>query len=149
MRILTAFAIATVLAHSPVMAQQPAPSGTPATTVLTGCLKSSGAATEVAGPSGRLYTLEVTETSTAPPTTATAGSTPPVASKTTYSLSAPTSIDLEKHADHQVELTGSLQAPSPPATPRPGATPAQPTKAGGAHRTFEVKALKMIAAKCK
>jgi hypothetical protein len=149
MRILTTCGIAIVLAHSPALSQQPVPTEAPPITVLTGCLRSSGADTAVAGPSGRLYTLEVTETPAPPATTTTTGSTAPVASKTSYSLSVPTGIDLEQHADHQVELTGRLQAPAPTPASRPGATPAQQPKPGGAHRTFEVKELKMIAAKCK
>jgi hypothetical protein len=149
MRILTACGIAVVIAQLPLLSQQPAPGDPPPITVLTGCLRSSGAATEIAGPDGRLYTLEVTETPPTPAATTTTASTPAVASKTTYSLSAPASIALDKHVDHQVELTGRLQAPSPSATSRPGTPPAQQPKPGGAHRTFEVKALKMVATTCK
>ena len=58
-----------LLSVVPLMAQVPAqPSPTkaePPETLLTGCLRSGGADTTVAGPSGRLYTLEVTETPTA------------------------------------------------------------------------------------
>jgi len=133
--------------------QKPAaePAEQPETT-LTGCLKSHGADTAIAGPSGRLYTLEVTETVTSPaPTTSTPTGTPPAASVTRYSLDNVGKADLEKHADHQVELTGRMQAPSqaakeaaatgPPSAPKP--TP------GGGHRTFHVTAVKMIAAKCQ
>jgi hypothetical protein len=130
-----------------------APLQTPATekppvTVLTGCLKSSGADTAIAGPSGRLYTLEVVEP---PPQTAASSTSAaaPVASKTRYSLSAAESVGLAKHVDHEVRLTGSLQAPSPSTAAKPGAPAKDAPKPGGAHRTFEVTALEMIAAKCK
>ena len=131
-------------------AQQPATTDSVPVTVLTGCLRSSGADTAIAGPSGRLYTLEVV----APPKAAaatTTSSTPPVASVTTYSLSAAESVGLAKHADHKVQLTGKLQAPSTaaakPASSRGTATEPKP-QPGGGHRTFEVSALKMVSASC-
>lgn len=136
----------TLLCASLVAAQQPAPEQKPPVTLLTGCLVSSGADTAVAGPSGRLYTLEVLELP-AQPATSTAGAPPPVASKTTYSLSAPESLDLAKHDGHEVQLTGSLQAPTPQA--KPGVEGGTTSKPGGAHRTFNVTALKMIASKCR
>ena len=145
MRILDVCVLSVALVSSPVLAQQPDVEKPPVT-ILTGCLRSSGADTAVAGPSGRLYTLEVTEVP--PPPSASAGTTPPVASKTTYSLAAAESVGLAKHADHEVQLTGRLQAPAaaPSSTAK---NPATQPKPGGAHRTFEVTALKMIAAKCK
>ena len=122
-------------------------------TVLTGCLKSHGADTAIAGPSGRLYTLEVVEmVKPAGPTTSTATGTPPAGSITTYSLDNVGKLELEKHADHQVQLTGRMQAPSNAAqTSAPVAPPGAPAvkpSAGGGHRTFHVTGLKMIAAKC-
>jgi hypothetical protein len=114
--------------------------------VLTGCLRSGAADTSVAGPSGRLYTLEVTETvATAPPGSPTPAATG-VATKVTYSLSAPESLGLAKHADQAVELTGRLQAPSAPANQSKVASPAgaAPPKPGGAHRTFQVSRLKAV-----
>ena len=150
MRITITSLVSLLLVAAPAQAQQPAAQEKPPTTVLTGCLKSSGADTAVAGPSGRIYTLEVTE---APPAaaaaTATATSNPPVASKTTYSLSAAESLGLAKHVEHEVELTGRLQAPAATTTTPAATTPASPPKAGGAHRTFEVSAVKMVAVKCK
>jgi hypothetical protein len=146
MRILHACAMAVLVAGPAVLEQQPATPEKPPVTVLTGCLKSSGADTAVAGPSGRIYTLEVTELPPAKP--ATAESTPPGASTTTYSLSAAESIGLDKHVDHKVELTGTLQAPSTTAAAASATQPASPPKPGGGHRTFQVSALKMVAAKC-
>ena len=145
MRILNVCLVLLLLAPSSALAQQPDVDKAPMT-LLTGCLRSSGADTAVAGPSGRIYTLEVSET---PPVSGTTtGTTPPVASKTTYSLSAAESVGLAKHVDHEVQLTGRLQTPTAPAASS-GASPAAQPKAGGAHRTFEVTALKMVAAKCK
>lgn len=146
-------ALSAVGYHAAAAQQPPAePTRQPETT-LTGCLKSHGADTAIAGPSGRLYTLEVVETVEAPAaTTSTPAGTPaPGASTVTYSLSNEGKIDLEKHADHQVQLTGRMQAPSPAAQKKaaqPGA-PATPPEPGGAHRTFHVTGLKMIAAKCQ
>ncbi len=132
--------------------QQPASqSADPPVATLTGCLKSHGADTAVAGPSGRLYTLEVTETVTSPaPTTSTPTGTPPAASVTRYSLDNVGKADLEKHADHQVELTGRMQAPSKAAKENAAtASPSAPKPTpGGGHRTFHVTAVRMIAAKC-
>ena len=131
-------------------AQQPPaqPQSDPPVQVLTGCLRSSAADTAVAGPSGRIFTLEVME-QPRPGTDAVAGGAPAQPTKTTYSLSAPESLALAKHADHEVQLTGRLQAPAA-APSRPGAPPRDTAKpaAGGGHRTFEVSALKMLGAKC-
>jgi hypothetical protein len=137
------------LLQLPVMAAQQEPKPQPPTTVLTGCLVSTGADPQIAGPSGRLYTLEVTEAPATPPATATASGTPrPAASTTTtYALSAPEALDLEKHAGQRVELTGSLQAPSVPDSASGSAGTPQP-KPGGAHRTFNVTALKGLGEKC-
>jgi hypothetical protein len=123
-------------------------------TVLTGCLRSHGADTAVAGPSGRLYTLEVVErTKVSEPTTSTPAGTPAGVSTTTYSLDNVGKVPLEKHADHQVELTGRMQAPSPAAEKSaakpPTGAPATKAEPGGAHRTFHVTGLKMIAPKCQ
>jgi len=125
---------------------------TPPETALTGCLRTHGADTAVAGPSGRLYTLEVKEAvdSSAAPTTSTPPGTSPPLSTTTYSLDNVGKVDLDKHADHEVELTGRMQAPSKAAqeSAAAGAATAKPVSGGG-HRTFHVTALKMIAAKCR
>ena len=145
------FASAIIVATVVVTGQQPSPAGKMPVTVLTGCLRSSGADTAIAGPSGRLYTLEVID-APSPAATATtrASATSPAPSKTTYSLSAVEAIGLAKHVDHQVQLTGQLQMPSTAVKETPGvaATPDRKPAPGGGHRTFEVTALKMIAPKC-
>jgi hypothetical protein len=133
------------------LAQQPDAGDKPAVTILKGCLRSHPADTTVAGPSGRLYTLEVLETAARPAAgSPTAEPAPPATSKTTYSLDAPESVGLAAHADHEVALTGRLQTPSTP-TKSPGAAPAAAERkpaAGGGHRTFHVSELKMISTKC-
>jgi hypothetical protein len=121
----------------------------PPETVLTGCLRSHGADTAIAGPSGRLYTLEVVEMAQpASPTPSTPTGTPLTASATTYSLDNIGNVELEKHADHEVELTGRMQTPSKAQMTSPTGQ-AIKLSPGGGHRTFHVMNLKMIAAKCK
>jgi hypothetical protein len=139
-----------LLATPNANAQQPDSSDKPPVTILTGCLRSSGADTAVAGPSGRIYTLEVVDPPPKPSSTTTTGSAPPVASKTTYSLDADESLGLAKHADHEVQLTGKLQTPSTAAAAPGTAAAAKERKPspGGGHRTFHVSALKMISTKC-
>lgn len=154
-----AFAIAlctaaAVLIQPLVAIGQQKPSADPAEppqTILTGCLKSHAADTAIAGPSGRLYTLEVNET--VPPSPSTTSSNPaPGATKTTYSLANEGNVDLEKHADHEVQLTGRMQAASTAAQERAAkaspTSPAPQPAPGGAHRTFRVTAVKMVSAKC-
>ena len=138
---------AAVLVTATTFAQPPARPETPPTQILTGCLRSSAADVAVAGPSGRIYTLEVVEQRRPAADTPAGGAT---ATKITYSLSVPESLPVNQHADHEVELTGRLQAPVAPAA-RPGQPvdpgSAKPT-AGGGHRTFVVSALKMVKDKC-
>jgi hypothetical protein len=145
-----------VLASAGLLPQQP-PAGDaakPAQVTLTGCLRSSAADPAIAGPSGRLYTLEVTDATAMVPPGAPApvtGVASSVATTTTYSLAVDDSLALEQHADHKVQLTGRLQTPSSDTSrttgsPSPSAGPAP--KPGGAHNTFVVSRLEMVAAKC-
>jgi hypothetical protein len=130
---------------------------------LTGCLISTPNP-DPAGSVGKppIYTMEVAASSPAPASgtstaspTGKAPSSSSAAKPTVYTLSAAESIGLAKHVNHLVEVTGRLQttqsqstAKVPPATA--GAKPAEPeSKAGGAHNTFEVTALKMVSASCK
>jgi hypothetical protein len=122
--------------------------------MLTGCLRSSAADPAVSGPSGRIYTLEVTE-EPRPATEST--TTAPAAAKTiTYTLAASETLALSSYADEKVEVTGRLQPPaaSPatkrdaPAAENPAANGAQKGTAGGGHRTFQVAAVKTLGAKC-
>ena len=130
-------------------------------TMLTGCLRSNRADQGAADSKGVVFTLEVTEATGARPAPSEAGapSPPTGASKTTYTLQGPESLGLAKHVNHEVQLTGRMQAPSStmPATERPQSTPppapspspgAKTAAGGGGGRTFEVAALKMVSANC-
>jgi hypothetical protein len=118
---------------------------------LTGCLRSAPSA-DPRGSAGKppIYTLEVMPAETVPPATATSSSSSSsgaagtresgAVKPTTYTLVAAEKVGLANHIEHRVEVTGQLQ----PAA-KPGA---QGSKPGGAHNTFEVTALKMIASQC-
>ena len=130
-------------------------------TTLTGCVRTQRADAGAADTKGNVYTLEVTPGAGAAgstsPSSAT-GSTPPssasgaTAAKTTYTITAPESVGIGKHVGHQVELTGRLQpamgsGSSGAATGGGAATSSKP-EPGGAQRSFQATALKMISAKC-
>lgn len=139
------------LPPQPPAAQQAPPDALkPPSVVLTGCLRSSPSMTPTADGTDRIFTLEVMK---APEdsTGASVTDVPAGASKLTYTLSAKPSVALLKHVDHQVELTGELQAPSTTAKGEPASSPSTSTstaKPGGAHRTFEVSAVKEMPGKC-
>ena len=141
-----------ILLSSPYLVQafqQPSAAGTaPANeTQVTGCLRSS-ATVGVTGEPASVYTLEEKEASntTAPapttglPSTAASSSRGP-ASKVVYTLSAPESVGLERHVNHEVQITGGSQR-------APAAAGTEPAKPGGAHNTLEVSAVKMISTNC-
>jgi len=139
-------------------AQRPTTPSTspPSELLLTGCLRGSAAAMGTSPGQGMIYTLEAPETlppvpSAAPSTGATARTG--AAATTTYTLSAPETVGLAKHVDHEVQITGAMQAPSTPASTPGTAASASPGaatggKPGGAHRTVQVTAVKMISANC-
>jgi hypothetical protein len=151
MRRLGYWGVVLLMSGLPLVAQQPttrqgSPTDTP---TLTGCIRSMRADTTAADTKGNIYTLEVMDTPSRGATEVGAPA-PGTSGPITYALSAPDSVGLGKHVGHQVQLTGTLKAPAatqapasgPPTTSAPGAKPGTP------HRTFEVSALKMIAAKC-
>jgi hypothetical protein len=158
------FSLAALLCSTSVFAQTatqpPAPQPTtPATAssgdlLLTGCLRGSAAAIGTSPGQGMIYTLEVVEVPPAKPSTSapTAGAVRSDAPTTiTYTLSAPDSVGLAKHVDHEVQLTGTMQPPAAkPATPGAAGSSSAPAtgKPGGAHRTVQVSALKMISTNC-
>jgi hypothetical protein len=113
----------------------------PGDLVLTGCLQSGPGDTTAGDSKGRIYTLSVASaaspTAATPPSEKTSAASPEI-----YTLMAAEALGLAKHVGHQVQLTGRLQ------TPAPQKDAAATAKPGGAHRTFEVSSLKMIAAKC-
>ena len=118
--------------------------------VITGCLKAGPNPSGV--PDSTTYTLEPIETAPAPRSAAAPAEAPIAKPKsgTRYTLTAPASVRLQAHVGHKVEISGHLQelgAPSAKATTErePQASPAQP---GGAHNTFEVASLRMVATAC-
>lgn len=128
----------------------------PSTLVLTGCLRSAPRADTNSPGDAKVYTLDVNDpaaTATVPPATTQPGA-PAKSSASTptkYTLTAPESVGLLKHVNHEVELTGRLQGSSTASQPgAPGSGTKSEGKAmpGGAHRTFEVSALKMLSANC-
>lgn len=117
-------------------------------TVLLGCIRSTRADAGNADPKGNVFTLEVTETAATTPSAAptTSASTRTASAKTTYTLSAPEAVNLSRHLNHQVQLTGRMSAPATTTATPPPANAKPIPGGGGGHRTFEVTALKMIAA---
>ena len=118
--------------------------------VLTGCLRSSPTLT--ADGDNLVYTLEALEEPDAP-SSGVAIAVPADPTRVTYTLSSKSTVSLSEHVNRRVQLTGKLQAPPPQKAPNqdpaaPTTTPPQQQKPGGAHRTFEASALKMLPGKC-
>jgi hypothetical protein len=134
------------LSLSTFASQQPAKPDQQAVVVLTGCLRSDAADPAIAGPEGRIYTLEVMDAAGEVAGTSTTAASPQPASKTTYSLAAAPAIGLAKHVGHEVQLSGTLRVPAATASPSRDAQ-AKPARGGG-HRTLNVTSLKMVAQKC-
>jgi len=155
--------MATVALSAAAVAQTPKTGGEPMT--LTGCLVSTPNP-DPAGAVGKppIYTMEVVPPATGPaPTTSTTSSSPGASGRsssttavkpTVYTLTATESVDLAKHVNHRIEVTGQLEyGQSGAMTRQPSTSSATPveqeSKAGGAHNTFKVASLKMVAADCK
>ena len=151
-----AFALATLAAATGAMAAaygqvpgQSAPSP-PAQMTIAGCLKASPNPSGV--PDTTTYTLEPIEAVPAAPASSTgapAGKTATPAGKTgtLYTLTSSAAIAFKPHVGHKVEISGHLKELSAPDAKAAG-EPALKPPAGGAHNTFEVTALKMVAAVC-
>ena len=135
------FASLTVTAQQP---DKPAPPPTQMT--IVGCLTSGPNPSGV--PDTVTYTLEPIET--APASTKSGGAPDTVKPKsgTRYSLTTTQSIELKAHVGHKVELTGHLKDLSRPDPTASRVPDAKTPQRGGAHNTFEVASLKMIASKC-
>ena len=155
MRIMTKareFSIAATVvltASLTLAAQQPdrrsAPAA-PAQMTIVGCLQSGPNPSGV--PDTVTYTLEPIETAPAPPKPGVAPDTGTPKSGTRYSLTTTQSIELKAHVGHKVELTGHLKDLSRPDATTTRVPDAKPAQAGGAHNTFEVASLKMVASRC-
>ena len=103
----------------------------------TGCLKpGTGSDTwvlenaEIAGKTG----------ASSPGTVGTSG-----ASKMTFDLNPVSSVNLKSHANHKVEVEGTLSKGS---TAAPPSSAAGATSAQGARQQFSVQSLKMVSATC-
>jgi hypothetical protein len=139
--VVVVFGVATVLAQAPA---QPAPP--PAHMTITGCLRAGPNPSGV--PDTTTYTLEPVEIAPTPP--AGAATTPVAKPPSRYTLTAGPSVQLKLHVGHKVELSGHLKdlsAPTAATRPDPERM-AKPPQPGGAHNTFEVTSLKMIAPAC-
>jgi hypothetical protein len=135
-----------------------------AETTLTGCVRTQRADTGAADTKGNIYTLEVSPGTgrgegaasggTATSGAATSGAAKGATAKMTYTISAPDSVGIGKHVGHQVELTGRVQpamgsgGTGAGAGAGTGAAASTKPEPGGAMRTFQATALKMISAKC-
>jgi hypothetical protein len=131
---------------------------------IAGCLRSSNNGASNATQSSVVYTLQERTNPNAKAPAATSGTAvvetspkrnaattmPP---DSTYTLSAPASVGLANHVGHKVLLTGHLQAnggdANAPASPAPSSTTTHPAPPGGAHRTLQISALKMISTTCE
>ncbi len=127
-----------------------------AETTLTGCVRTQRADAGSADTKGNIYTLELSsgagrgEGAASGGTAATGAARAAATAEMTYTIAAPESVAIGKHVGHQVELTGRVQPAmgSRGAAAGVGAATATKPEPGGAHRTFQATALKMISAKC-
>jgi len=130
---------------------------------IAGCLRSSHSGASNATELSVVYTLQERINPNAKAPAATSGTTvvetsprnaaPPTPSNSTYTLSAPASVGRANHVGHKVLLTGHLQTSggdaNAPAASGPSSTATHPAPAGGAHRTLQISALKMISTTCE
>lgn len=148
-RSLLFIATVALLAAAPVAAQPPSAPRSSAIApemTITGCLRSGPNPGGV--PEPVTYTLEPIVTTAAPAPTGSVSDAAKAKTATRYTLTAEKTIDLSAHVGHTVELRGRLKdlSASPPDAQRDPPTPSP--KPGGAHNTFEVATLKMVAARC-
>ncbi len=114
---------------------------------IAGCLKASPNPSGV--PDTTTYTLEPIE-AVAPTAPASSTEAPAGKTATRYTLTSSAAIAFKPHVGHKVEISGHLKElsvgkPDAKAAGEPASKPPEP---GGAHNTFEVTALKMVAAVC-
>jgi hypothetical protein len=145
-----AFALAAVTAAiSAAYAQVPGQSAaSPAPMTITGCLNASPNPSGV--PDTTTYTLEPIQAA-APTAPSPSTGAPPAKTATRYTLTSSAGVAFKPHVGHKVEISGHLKdlnaaKPDAKAAGEPVSKP--PAKPGGAHNTFEVTALKMVAAAC-
>lgn len=139
-------ACAVLIASLPLAAVQPSPQPTPAPMTITGCLRSGPNPSGV--PDTITYTLEPIETAPTPSPAASGVESMKAKTGTRYALTASQSVELKAHVGHKVELSGHLKDLSAAEKPDKRDQPTPPPQRGGAHNTFEVVTLKMVAPKC-
>ena len=144
-RLVSMVRVAGLIAMSTsLQAQAPPRAATPAPEmVLVGCLRSGSNPSGV--PSNVTYTLEPIET--APPAGGAELTRPKTGTR--YTLTADSGVEFSSRVGQKVEITGHLKdlSADKPAESKP-AEAKQPPQPGGAHNTFEVATLKVVAAKC-
>ena len=113
---------------------------------ITGCLRAGPNPSGV--PDSTTYTLEPVEV--APHASPVGGKAAGEKTGMRYTLTTGPSIQLKPHVGHKIEITGHLKDLSTADTAaRPDRDPqAKPPQLGGAHNTFEVASMKMVAAAC-
>ena len=105
----------------------------------TGCVK-PGTGTDS-------WILENAEASAKPGASASVGTSG--TSKMTLNLDPAASVDLKPHANHKVEVTGSLSAAKPGGAGAPGGAAGGAAAGGAAARQdFSVESVKMVSATC-
>jgi hypothetical protein len=139
--VMVAASVAAV--QNPAQDKPPAASGP----TVTGCLRAVRTESVAPHPARTVYTLELTDDTSAQPPAAAIDKTQ-AQPRPRYVLSHDASVALSKHVGQRVQLTGELL--QPPSTP-PGVTdPAPRAKPlpGDAEGTFRVTAVKVLSPKC-
>ena len=138
-----------LIASVSLAAQQPERSSAtaePARMTIVGCLTSGPNPSGIPDPV--TYTLEPIETAPAVPAAGSVPDTVKPKSGTRYALTTTQSIELKAHVGHKVELTGHLKDLRGPDATAKRVPDAKTPPPGGAHNTFEVQSLKMVARTC-
>lgn len=146
--VTSAACAAALFAALPLHAQQPpqTPASPPPEMVITGCLKAGPNPSGV--PDTTTYTLEPVEAAPTPSPAGAQADTMKPKTGTRYTLTAPSTAQFKPHVGHKVEITGHLAALSAPEAAMKPDSQGKTPQPGGAHNTFEVANLKMVAATC-
>jgi len=110
----------------------------------TGCLKP--------GATAESWTLENAEMASTATAQARPGENPvstsgAAATKRTFNLSPKAGDDIKPHANHKIEVIGTLN-PASTSGAASGAAPGQTPSGAGARQTFNVESFKMVSATC-
>lgn len=105
----------------------------------TGCLKP--------GTTSGSWVLENAEVASRPGTSSPGAVGTSGASKMTFDLNPVASVNLKPHANHKIEVVGTL-SPAKAHADAPGASAAGASAAHAAHQQFSVQSMKMVSATC-